>query len=62
MLLFAFPCFVCAAVADTSSGPLFTPLVETTAALTGIVCLAFFGLRLSLSVLDTTARVDQVEG
>jgi hypothetical protein len=60
VLLSAFPCFVFAAVADTSSGPLFTPLLETTAELSGIVCLAFFGLRLSLSALHAAARPELV--
>lgn len=55
VLLFAFPCFVFAALADTLSGPLFTPLLETTAELSGIVSLAFFGLRLSLSALHAAA-------
>ena len=55
VLLFAFPCFVFAALADTLSGPLFTPLLETTAELSGIVSLAFFGLRLGLSALHDAA-------
>ncbi|MDQ3532695.1 MAG: hypothetical protein M3456_10060 [Actinomycetota bacterium] len=55
VFLFAFPCFVFAALADTLS-PLFTPLLETTAELSGIVSLAFFGLRLSLSALHAAGR------
>lgn len=55
ILLIAIPCLLFAAVADTSSGPLFTPLLETTAELSGIVCLAFFGLRLSISALRAPA-------
>ncbi len=60
VLLFVFPSFVFAAVADTLSGPLFTPLLETTAELSGIVSLAFFGLRLSLSALHAAARRELV--
>lgn len=56
LLLFAFPCFVLAVAADTLSGPLFTPLVETTAELSGIICLAVFGFRVSLSALRVAAR------
>ncbi len=60
VLLFAFPSFVFAAVADSLSGPLFTPLLETTAELSGIVSLALFGLRLSLSALHAAARRELV--
>lgn len=56
LLLLAWPCLLFAAVADNLGGPFFTPLVETAAELTGIVCLAFFGLRASLTALHLSAR------
>ncbi len=56
VLLFAFPCFVFAATADALSGPLFTPLLEATAELSGIVCLAIFELGVGVSALRTAVR------
>lgn len=58
VLLAMFPIFALAVLADTAEGPLFTPFFETAAELAGILCLTFFGIRVSLEALLGVAGDD----